>query len=280
METFCKPGDLPLNVCQVVLWRKKCCQRWATASWAPSIGFYLCFFAKNTSKGLEKMVIISSWSQRCADIGHEKYLITVSIHIHAQRNWDMTLIPLLELSWRWRPQPMENEAPGVYSFTTILSENRPEATGEIFVFIVKYLVTSWGIMTIWYYFDNLVWRIWERTCVITHTNPGGGFSQYHWCFRFYGVPSSHFRPIFSKVGALPDCLGWWVHPCSPSDRDGGPLASVVEAFQSIFVQPFFENEFHRMKLEFGCHVWILQHPSCITHLHQPGFLIISYPTGR
>lgn len=27
---------------------------------------------------------------------------------------------------RWRPQPMENEAPGVYSFTTILSENRWE----------------------------------------------------------------------------------------------------------------------------------------------------------
>lgn len=70
-----------------------------------------------------------------------------------------------------------------------------------------------------------------------------------------------FSPIFCKVGALPDCPGWWVYPCSPSDRDGGQLASVVWSFPIHFVQPFFEKEFHRMKLEFGCHVLILQYPS-------------------
>lgn len=71
--------------------------------------------------------------------------------------------------------------------------------------------------------------------------------QILWSTKF---PSS---PIFCKVGALPDCPGWWVYPCSPSDRDGGQLASVVWSFPIHFVQPFFEKEFHRMKLEFGCH---------------------------
>ena len=97
---------------------------------------------------------------------------------------------------------MENEAPGVYSFTTILSENRP--TGEIFVFIIRCLIIThreiFGHIMRYHDYLILFWQFslenLRKNMRDYTTNPGGGFSQYHWCFRFYGAPSSHL-PQFS-----------------------------------------------------------------------------------